>query len=70
MMALLRLFPTKLLLRSLVTLLASGLAFFSAFAWRNFYRNAELRIRLVKAGEMNSHLAEMNFAQHPSTVRA
>ncbi len=51
-----------LLLRSLVTLLASGLAFFSAFAWRNFYRNAELRIRLVKAGEMNSHLAEMNFA--------
>jgi signal transduction histidine kinase len=49
-------------LRSLVTFLASGVAFFSAFAWRNFSRNAELRIRLVKAGEMNSHLAEMNFA--------
>ena len=33
----------------------------SAFAWRNFNRNSELRIRLLKAGEMNAHLARMNL---------
>jgi signal transduction histidine kinase len=50
------------LLRSLVSLLASGAAVVSAFAWRNVSRNSELQIRLVKAGEMNSHLSQMNFA--------
>jgi len=50
------------LLRSLVSLLAAGAAIVSAFAWRNLSRNSELQIRLVKAGEMNSHLSQMNFA--------
>jgi len=49
-------------LRALVTVFASGAALLSALAWRNFSRNAELQIRLVKAAEMNSHLAQMNFA--------
>lgn len=51
-----------LLLRSLVSLMACGAAIISAFAWRNLNRNSELQIRLVKAGEMNSHLSQMNFA--------
>lgn len=51
-----------LLLRSLVSLLAMGGAIISALAWRNFGKNSELQIRLVKAGEMNTHLKEMNFA--------
>jgi signal transduction histidine kinase len=50
------------LLRSLVSLLAGGGAIVSVFAWRNVSRNADLQIRLVKAGEMNSHLTQMNFA--------
>lgn len=49
-------------LRTLISALASGAAIISGLAWRNVSRNAELQIRLVKAGEMNSHLAEMNFA--------
>jgi len=49
-------------LRSLVTLMACGAALISALAWRNVSRNAELQIRLVKVGEMNSHLSQMNFA--------
>lgn len=51
-----------LLLRSLVGLLAMGGAIISSLAWRNLAKNAELQIRLVKAGEMNTHLKEMNFA--------
>lgn len=51
-----------LLLRSLVSLLAMGGAVASMLAWRNVARNAELQIRLVKAGEMNTHLKEMNLA--------
>lgn len=51
-----------LLLRSLVSLLAGGAALISALSWRNLSRNADLQIRLVKAAEMNSHLAQMNFA--------
>lgn len=51
-----------LLLRSLVSLMASGAAVISALSWRNVSRNSDLQIRLVKAGEMNSHLAQMNFA--------
>jgi signal transduction histidine kinase len=50
------------LLRFLVGAMASGAALVSALAWRNLSRNAELQLRLVKAGEMNSHLAQMNFA--------
>jgi signal transduction histidine kinase len=50
-----------LLLRSLVSLLAMGGAIVSALAWRNVGKNAELQIRLVKAGEMNAHLKEMNL---------
>lgn len=49
-------------LRSLVSLLATGAAIVSGLAWRNLSRNAELQIRLVRAGEMNGHLAQMNFA--------
>lgn len=53
---------SDLLLRSLVSLLALGGAVLSVLAWRNLAKNAELQIRLVKAGEMNTHLKEMNFA--------
>jgi signal transduction histidine kinase len=53
---------SDLWLRALVSLLASGAAIVSVFAWRNVSRNSELQIRLVKAGEMNSHLSQMNFA--------
>lgn len=49
-------------LRSLVSVLACGAALLSALAWRNLTRNNELQIRLVRAGEMNSHLAQMNLA--------
>ncbi|HUR56587.1 MAG TPA: ATP-binding protein [Opitutaceae bacterium] len=51
-----------LLLRSLVSLSAMAAAIVSALAWRNLRKNAELQIRLVKAGEMNTHLTQMNFA--------
>jgi len=51
-----------LVLRSLVSLMACGAAIISGFAWRNLTRNSELQIRLVKAGEMNSNLSQMNFA--------
>lgn len=51
-----------LLLRSWISLLALGGAVVSLFAWRNTARNADLQIRLVKAGEMNTHLKEMNLA--------
>jgi len=51
-----------LLLRSLVSLLACGVALISGLAWRNLYRTSDLQIRLVKASEMNSHLSQMNFA--------
>ena len=50
------------LLRFLVSFMASGAAIVSALAWRNVSRNSDLQIRLVKAGEMNSHLAQMNLA--------
>ena len=53
---------SDLLLRSLVSLLALGGSVLSVLAWRNFTQNSELQIRLVKAGEMNTHLKEMNFA--------
>ena len=51
-----------LLLRSLVSLLAMGGAIISTLAWRNVGKNADLQIRLIKAGEMNTHLKEMNLA--------
>lgn len=57
-----RLVNNDLLLRSLVSLLALGGAVMSTLAWRDNRRNAELQIRLVKAGEMNTHLKEMNLA--------
>jgi len=50
------------LLRSLVSFLALGGAIISSLAWRNATRNAQLQIRLIKAGEMNTHLKAMNFA--------
>jgi signal transduction histidine kinase len=53
---------SDLLLRSLVSLLALGGSVLSVLAWRNLAKNSELQIRLVKAGEMNTHLKEMNFA--------
>jgi signal transduction histidine kinase len=48
-------------LRLLVAAMGSGAALVSSLAWRNFTRSSELRIRLLKAGEMNSHLARMNL---------
>ncbi|MEY2878438.1 MAG: Sensor protein ZraS, partial [Verrucomicrobiota bacterium] len=57
-----RLVASDLLLRALVSLLAMGGAVASMLAWRNVARNAELQIRLVKAGEANAHLKEMNLA--------
>ncbi|MFM9030564.1 MAG: sensor histidine kinase [Opitutaceae bacterium] len=48
-------------LRLLVAAMGSGAALVSSLAWRNFNRNSELRIRLLKAGEMNSHLARLNL---------
>lgn len=53
---------TDLLLRASVSLLAVVAALISALAWRNVGRTSELQIRLVRAGEMNAHLAEMNLA--------
>lgn len=53
---------TDLLLRALVSGLAIAAAIGGALAWRSVRKNAELQIRLVKAGEMNTHLTEMNFA--------
>ena len=53
---------SDLLLRSLVSIFAAGGAIISSLAWRNLSKNAELQIRLVKAGEMNTHLKEMNLA--------
>jgi len=53
---------SDLLLRSLVSLLAMGAAIISSMAWHNGGKNAELQIRLIKAGEMNTHLKAMNFA--------
>jgi signal transduction histidine kinase len=34
----------------------------AVLAWRNLAKNSELQIRLVRAGEMNTHLKEMNLA--------
>ncbi len=51
-----------LLLRSLVSLMALGGCVLSALAWRKLSQNSELQIRLIKAGEANTHLKEMNFA--------
>ena len=51
-----------LLLRSLVSLLAVGAALGTALAWRNLRQASDLQLRLVRAGEMNAHLSEMNFA--------
>ena len=53
---------SDLLLRSLVSLLALGGGIISSLAWRNFGKNAELQIRLVKAGEVNNHLKELSLA--------
>ena len=57
-----RIVQSDLLLRSLVSLLALGGAVLSVLAWRNLSKNSDLQIRLVKAGEMNTHLKAMNFA--------
>ena len=54
--------PQPRVVEKAVSVLASGAAIISGLAWRNVSRNSDLQIRLVKAGEMNSHLAQMNFA--------
>jgi signal transduction histidine kinase len=53
---------SDLVLRSLVSLLALAAALGAVLAWRNLAKNSELQIRLVRAGEMNTHLKEMNLA--------
>jgi len=50
------------LLRALVGAMGLGVAVVSGLAWRNRSRSAELQRRLIKAGEMNGHLAQMNLA--------
>ena len=50
------------LLRALVGAMGLGVAVVSGLAWRNRSRSAELQLRLIKAGEMNGHLAQMNLA--------
>lgn len=50
------------LLRALVGAMGLGVAVVSGLAWRNRSRSAELQLRLLKAGEMNGHLAQMNLA--------
>ena len=49
-------------LRGTVSFMALAAATVSALAWRNLRKSADLQIRLVKAGEANTHLTEMNFA--------
>jgi signal transduction histidine kinase len=51
-----------LLLRALVSVLAAAAALVAALAWRNRRKTSDLRIRLLKAGEMNTHLSEINLA--------
>lgn len=51
-----------LLLRAMISAFAVGAAVVSALAWRNLRKSSDLQLRLVKAGEMNAHLSEMNFA--------
>jgi signal transduction histidine kinase len=53
---------SDLLLRSLVSILAMSAAVISSMAWRDSRKNAELQMRLIRAGEMNTHLKAMNFA--------
>jgi signal transduction histidine kinase len=57
-----RVVRNDLLLRATVSVLAAAAALISALAWRNVRKTSELQIRLVKAGEMNTHLSQMNFA--------
>jgi signal transduction histidine kinase len=57
-----RTIQSDLLLRSLVSLLALAAAVGAVLAWSNLVKNSELQIRLVRAGEMNTHLKEMNLA--------
>jgi len=57
-----RMVQSDLVLRSLVSLLAVATALGAILAWRNLAQNSELQIRLVRAGEMNTHLKEMNLA--------
>jgi signal transduction histidine kinase len=49
-------------MRLVIALLTTAAAGLSALAWRNVARSAELQIRLVRAGEMNAHLKELNLA--------
>jgi signal transduction histidine kinase len=57
-----RMVQSDLVLRSLVSLLALAASLGAVLAWRNVAKNSELQIRLVRAGEMNTHLKEMNLA--------
>ncbi len=57
-----RTITTDLLLRSLISLFALAGAIVSTLAWRNVARNSDLQIRLIRAGEMNMHLKQMNLA--------
>lgn len=57
-----RTITTDLWLRVLVSVFAVGGAVISVLAWRNTARSSELQIRLVRAGEMNTHLKQMNLA--------
>ena len=48
----------RLSLGGIVVLAVLGIG----FAWHNFARSSELQLRLLRAGEMNTHLREMNLA--------
>lgn len=49
-------------LRALIAALASVLAVGSSLAWRNMAKASDLQLRLVRAGELNARLREMNLA--------
>lgn len=57
-----RLVQTDLLLRSLIGVLTIAAVATSLFAWRKIAQTGDLQIRLIKAGEANTHLKEMNLA--------
>lgn len=51
-----------LVLRLVIVFFAGVSVLGASLAWRNFSKNSDLQIRLVRASELNSHLREMNLA--------
>jgi signal transduction histidine kinase len=51
-----------LVVRLVIAFFAGVAALGASLAWRNFSKNSDLQLRLVRASELNSHLREMNLA--------